>query len=357
MLSRKAFTLIELLVVIGIIGILIALTIPAIQAAREAARRMHCTNNMKQVGLAIHSFHNNQKGIPPSALELERMSFFAFIYPYIEQQALYDILSAKTNGIMEFSSAHWWEGKADFLAADMPTPEQKSAFGSVSIYLCPTRRKVPAYIDTTTNNFNGCSSGPQTDYGMVYWPAGNDDPEYGWMFGWNQKEPEVHINNHVGPFRLARLMSPQLSVENWSAWSPRDSFTWIADGLTNQFMIGEKHIPINRLGKCEGLPNDLGQYELYSGDCSYLSIGTWGINSSGRSFLTWNGELTLATGPFDFNDDGFGPTFHYAFGSYHPGVCNFLFGDGSVTAVSNAAQHSVLAAYSNVKDGKVVSLP
>jgi len=258
---------------------------------------------------------------------------------------------------MEFTSAHWWEGKADFLAVDMPTPEQKRAFGSVSAYLCPTRRVSPAYIDTTTNNFNGCSSGPQTDYGMVYWPILNEGPDYGWMNGWNQQYPEAHIDNHAGPFRLARLWSPQLSVENWSAWTPRDSFTWIKDGLTHQFMIGEKHIPISRLGKCEGNPGDANQYELFSGDCFYFSLGTWGVSSSARSFLTWDGELTLAKGPFDFNDDSSGPTFHYAFGSYHPGVCNFLLGDGSVTSVSRSTQHSTLAAYSNVKDGNVVSLP
>src|SRR5262245_178223 len=100
---RGGFTLIELLVVIAIIGMLVALLLPAVQAAREAARRVECTNNLKQIGLAMHGYHDAVGSFPPGRLRSlndgrgQCFSAFAYLLPYMEQRALYDATNFSLN--------------------------------------------------------------------------------------------------------------------------------------------------------------------------------------------------------------------------------------------------------------------
>ena len=114
-MRRRAFTLVELLVVIAIIGVLVALLLPAVQAAREAARRSQCTNNLKQLGLAVHNFHDTHQRLPNSTHQMlfrdpnrvsdpavhprdqwgngrDRWSYACVLLPFMEQQAIYDEL-------------------------------------------------------------------------------------------------------------------------------------------------------------------------------------------------------------------------------------------------------------------------
>ena len=97
---RSGFTLVELLVVIAIIGVLVALLLPAVQAAREAARRMQCTNNLKQLGLALHNLHDTRQAFPaaldelttsPSLSTVWKASWVPHVFPYIEQQAMFQL--------------------------------------------------------------------------------------------------------------------------------------------------------------------------------------------------------------------------------------------------------------------------
>ena len=111
--TRQGFTLVELLVVIAIIGILVGLLLPAVQAAREAARRMSCSNNFKQIGLAVHNYHSSYKQLPQNGSGTTRTdaghptfnssrlfaSWLVGITPFIEQQALWENISNQSTQV------------------------------------------------------------------------------------------------------------------------------------------------------------------------------------------------------------------------------------------------------------------
>jgi prepilin-type N-terminal cleavage/methylation domain-containing protein len=137
--KRRAFTLVELLVVIAIIGILVALLLPAVQAAREAARRMSCTNNLKQLALAVHNHHDVHKQFPPSCCNLQfqsqfknqfgwnRMGYITPLLPFIEQQPLYDDVIAYT-----------WENRRPWSGENMADGRNSPYNRDIPALLCPS---------------------------------------------------------------------------------------------------------------------------------------------------------------------------------------------------------------------------
>ena len=87
--KRRGFTLVELLVVIAIIGVLVALLLPAVQSAREAARRASCTNNLRQIGVGIHNYESTWKTMPPGSYHAVFGTWILHLLPFVEQQALH----------------------------------------------------------------------------------------------------------------------------------------------------------------------------------------------------------------------------------------------------------------------------
>lgn len=349
------FTLVELLVVIAIIGILIALLLPAVQAAREAARRMQCTNHLKQVGLGIHNFHDVQNGLPPAAAGEWQCSIWGLIYPYIEQPALYDFLTAR--GIAEWVNSDWWNGVAGTggVSGVLMNDTMRKSFDSIPIYRCPSRRSSMTPYPAATYD-GGVWVGPKIDYAIVcigtVWddvrPAGADG---NWL---GSTGIDAYAQYSRGPFRAA---APPVA-----SWRPRDTFARLADGTSNQFLVGEKHIPIAKLDKCPTPQSGQWDHETLTHDCSYLATTWIRTTAMGRAFVHWHYDtpggkdlFLLALKPsYDVR-----PQAQYAgFGSYHPGICNFLIGDGSVRSVSVTTPHEgVLIPLSIVNDGVAVSLP
>ncbi len=157
----RGFSLVELLVVIAVIGVLVALLLPAIQMARESARRTHCFNNLKQIGVGVHNYLDARRRLPPGGIEWRppgstthrQLAWSAFILPYLEEQALYDRLDLKT---------------------PFDSPQNASAAATVlPVYVCPSSRRA-------TNDVGG--RGP-CDYGGMFGEriTGPNNPPNGTM--------------------------------------------------------------------------------------------------------------------------------------------------------------------------------
>ena len=373
--SFLGFTLVELLVVIAIIGILIALLLPAVQAAREAAQRMQCTNNLKQIGLGVHNFHDSRNGVVPICIGVEQPTWCILLMPYMEKQSMYEKYMRADGRFLRGTGTYMWNPLSD---AD------KDSLGSANMFHCPSRRSGGGSQLVSTTGLSGAENGPVTDYAAVVHLQHSGSGSRSWYryyytgLGGDQGGSGESISNYNGPLRVANITlmtSTEDADKNVAAtWTPRDSFSYWSDGTSNQLVIGEKHIPKKNLGVCSG--------GMTPFDCNYYSVRTDGGGQGGdRSFAIARpiqspdslpadgaefrpipivGDPTYCTN--NLQKDGVtaftvAPMRNYAFGAPHTGVCNFLIGDGSVRSISATTSIDVLTYLAAANDGHAVSLP
>ncbi|OHB79300.1 MAG: prepilin-type N-terminal cleavage/methylation domain-containing protein [Planctomycetes bacterium RBG_16_64_10] len=301
---RTAFTLVELLVVIAIIGILVALLLPAVQAAREAARRMSCTNNLKQIGLALHNYHDTYKGFPPSAIlpagvvPFDSWSPQVRLLPYVERRSLQDLID-------------WKQGYSSQPAVTKTR---------VATYLCPSEIKDEERPDGSLTHY-------PLNYGI----------NLGTWFVYDPNTREggnglVYPNSKTKFASVTDGTSNTLAFAEVKAWNP-----YLRDGgnpNTPGAPIPETPADVSSLG---------GNFKTNSGHTEWVDgrvhqIGFTGTFPPNTVIPFSSGDKTY---DIDFNSYREGKTddqLTYAVvtsRSYHPGGVNALLADGSVRFVSD----------------------
>jgi len=299
-MCRKAFTLVELLVVIAIIGILIALLLPAVQAAREAARRMSCTNNMKQIGLGLHMYHDTFHTLPagwrgfdpangqPHWFGLPGWAWSAAILPYMEQTAIYDNL----------------------IHLDLPVSDpvnDAARVAAIPIFRCPT--------DTGETTFDLYGGEPAVGPVLTY-PIRIATGNYIGAFGTidfhhvcDPSSPDFNGCKGNGTFFLNKQVR----------------FADIKDGMSNTLVVGERS--------------------------SKLAPSTWvGVVTGGQ-----HGVARVAgVSSYPPNSEATPVHYFHNFSSFHPSGTNFLLGDGSVKLIAETIAEETFHALTTRNAGDIV---
>jgi len=280
LLRRGAFTLIELLVVIAIIAILIGLLLPAVQKVREAAARMKCANNLKQIALAAHNYESSNQKFPPGLNSVNWISCLAHLLPYVEQDNVFRLIPQNELNPAT-STTPWWGSISRGQTAPMITAGRTR----ISTFLCPSDSPDAPTIGV----FIGMTISGSTLFGNYNANGGNAAP--GNLYG------PAGFSNYIG---CAGQFGEAYSYPGVYEADRQTRIADITDGTSQTVMFGET----------------LGGAETGTRDYS----------------LTWMGAGSL---PLYWGLPS--PAQWYTFGSRHTGIIQFGFGDGSVRGFRKGA--------------------
>jgi prepilin-type N-terminal cleavage/methylation domain-containing protein len=284
---RRGFTLIELLVVIAIIAILVALLLPAVQQAREAARRASCRNNLKQLGIRLHSYHDFARTLP-FGYDTRGMAWSAMLLPTIDHQPLYESLVFSETGL---GDCHANDG-----------PNEQAAETVLPVFQCPSAPVAPSdnsgIPKRSPATYTGCASGT-VRFGF---PGAGQSPD-----------------NHFAAASHDGIFYRHSSIR----------FAAIIDGLSNTIVIGEVATDQDKIKDGQAIDHWAicsPQIDLANGEFSEF------IGSTGVLMNAWlDSSLT-------------GHDWEGGFGSFHPGGAQFLLSDGSVRFISDSIERQTFSA-------------
>jgi prepilin-type N-terminal cleavage/methylation domain-containing protein len=299
--KHAAFSLIELLVVIAIIAVLLALLLPAVQKVRESANRIQCANNLKQIGLAIHSYHETFHQLPCSRIHQAASGGWATwcvqILPFVEQQNLFQK----------------WDVSRDYFNQ---VPEAQRT--PVRLYFCPTRHRTQELSVDNAKDTNGGTffPGALTDYACS---SGDRQSYKGYL-----DDKTANGAMIVGDATVAHGVI--------TGWRSRTSLSSLADGTSNTILIGEKHVRPSALGQAAG------DFAAYNGG---KDVPRNAARCGGPGF-------PIARNPLSDVEP------ERTFGSWHPGICQFVMADGSVHSFTIDLSPEILRLLVVRNDGKAI---